>query len=46
VASGTLIIWSFSRSNNGTRMPYSDGFGWSMDSSMNCQWYGILEEIV
>jgi len=32
---GMLIIWSLYRSDNGTRMPYSDGCGWSTDSGMN-----------
>jgi len=45
VTSGTLVIWSLSRSDHGTRMPCSDGFGRSVGSSMNCQWYGTLEEI-
>ena len=40
-----LIIWSLSRSDNDTRMSCSDGFSWSMGSSMNCLWYGTLEEI-
>ena len=42
---GTLAIWSFSHSDNGTRMPCPDWFDWSAGSSMNCQWYGTLEEI-
>jgi len=31
--------------DNGTRMPCPDGFDWRADSSMNCQWYGTLEQI-
>ena len=38
VTSGTLSIWSFSRSDNGTRMSCPDRFGWSTGSGMNCQW--------
>jgi len=42
---GTFVIWSLSRLNNGTRIPCSDRLDWSMGSDMNCQWYQILEEI-
>ena len=42
---GTLVIWSLSRLDNGTRRPCPDGFDWSAGSSMNCQWYKTLEEI-
>jgi len=45
VTSGTLVIWSLSRLDNGTRMPSPNGFDWSAGSSMNCQWYRTLEEI-
>ena len=45
MTSGTLVIWSLSRLDNGTRRPCPDGFNWSAGSSMNCQWYGTLEEI-
>jgi len=30
----TLVIWSLSRSDHGTRMPYSDWFSRTMGSSM------------
>jgi len=39
VTSGTLATWSLSYLDNGTYMPCPDGFVWSADSSMNCQWY-------
>ena len=29
MTSGTLVIWSLSRLDNGTRMPCPDGFDWS-----------------
>jgi len=45
MTTGTLIIWSLFCSDHGTRMPYSDRFGRSSGSGMNCQWYGTLEEI-
>ena len=45
MTSGTLVIWSLSRLNNGTRMTCPDGFDWGAGSSMNCQWFGTLEEI-
>jgi len=43
--SGTLAIWSFSRSDNGTRMLYTDVFDWGVGSSMNYQRYKKLKEI-
>jgi len=45
VTSGTLVIWSLSRSDHGTRILYPYGFIQSAGSGMNWQWYGILEEI-
>jgi len=45
VTSRALAIWSFSRSDNGIRMPCPDGFGWSTGSDVNCQWYETREEI-
>ena len=44
MTSGTLVIWLLSRLDNGIRRPCPDGFDWSAGSSMNCQWYGTLEE--
>jgi len=37
VTSGTLVIWSLSRSDHSTSMPCSDGFVQSADSGMNRQ---------
>jgi len=45
VTSGTLVIWSLSHSDHGTRRPCLDGFVRSAGFSMNGQWYGKLEEI-
>ena len=45
MTSEAVVIWSLSRLGNGTRMSCPDGFDWSADSSLNCQWYGTLEEI-
>jgi len=45
VTLGELAIWSFSRSNNRTRMPCPDGFDWSTGSAVNFQWYEALKEI-
>jgi len=45
MTSETLVIWSLSHLDNGTRMPCPDGFDWNVGSSMNCQWYETLEEI-
>ena len=38
-----LAIWSLSHSDNGTRIPCSDGFSWGTGSSINCQWYNDTE---
>jgi len=45
VTSGTLVIWSLSRSDHDTRRPCLDGFVRSAGSGMNCQWNGTQEEI-
>jgi len=45
VTSGTLVIWSLSRSDNDTHMSCSDGFSSSTSYSMDCQWYVTWEEI-
>ena len=45
MTTGTLVIWSLSRLNHGTRMPRSDGFDRSASSGTNYQWYGTLEKI-
>jgi len=41
--SEALVIWSLSRSDNGTHMSYPDGFNWRTGSGLNCQWYDTLE---
>jgi len=41
----TLVIWSLSRLDYYTRMPFSEGFGRSAGSGMKCQWYWTLKEI-
>jgi len=46
VTLGTLVIWSLSRSDHGTRMPCLDGFVWSAGSDMNCQWYETLRRLI
>jgi len=43
MTSGTLVICSLSRSNNGTRMRCSNGS--ATGSSIDSQWYETLEEI-
>ena len=45
MTTGILVVWSLSSLDHGTRMLYSDGFGQSAGSGMNCQWYGTLKEI-
>jgi len=46
VTSGTLVIWSLSHSDHGTRMPYLDGFVRSAGSGMNCQWHGHWRRLI
>ena len=52
MTSGTLIIWSLSRSDNGIRMSCSDGFVWSRDPAWTASgmdtgrdWLKILGDI-
>ena len=44
-ACNLVTLLSLFRSDHGTCMPYSDGFGQSAGSDMNCQWYETLKEI-
>jgi len=45
VTTRILVIWSLPYLNNGTYMPYSDGFTWNVGFGMNYQWYERLKEI-
>jgi len=38
-----LVIWSLSRSDNGTRMLCSDEFCWGTSFSMDCQRHETLQ---
>ena len=46
MTSGTLVIWSLSRSDHGTRMLCSDGFNWRAGSDMNCQCMGHWKKLI
>ena len=46
VTSETLVIWSFSRSNYGIHMPFSDGFDWSTGFSMNYRGMGHWKRLI
>ena len=46
MTTGTLAIWSLSHSNHGTRMSYSDIFGRSVGSGMNCRGMGYWKRLI
>ena len=46
MTSGTLVIWSLSRLDNGTRRPCPDGFDWSAGSSMTASGMGHWKRLI
>jgi len=40
----TCVIWSFFRLDIGTRISFLNKFYWSTSSSVDYQWYEIMED--
>ena len=46
MTSGTLVIWSLSRLDNGTRMPCPNGFSWSAGSNRTASGMGHWKRLI